>query len=144
MTPERIDVATVQRRLRLIDDALVSLRSLSDVDEARLAAEPLTRAAAERLIQVVVDLAFDVNGHLAVARLGRAPETGRQSFLDLATIGVLEAELADALAPCAGLRNVLIHHYVEVRLDIVAAAVGTVLDLFPDYVRAVARHLTDT
>ncbi len=33
-------------------------------------AAPLDRAAAERLIQVVVDLAVDVNSHLAVATGG--------------------------------------------------------------------------
>lgn len=125
----------------MIEEALESLRALADVDEAKLRAEPLTRAAAERLIQVVVDLAFDVNGHLAAALLGRAPETGRQSFLDLATLGILDVSLAEALAPSAGLRNVLVHHYVDVRTDLVAASIGSVLELFPEYVRAVARHL---
>lgn len=141
MTPARLDHDTVLRRLRLIEAALSDLAGLRGATEATLRAEPLTRAAAERLLQVVVDLAFDVNSHLAVARLGRAPDTGRQSFLDLAEAGVLSAEVAERLAPAAGLRNVLVHHYVDVRVDLVAAAIGTVLDDFPDYVTAVARFL---
>ncbi len=99
MTPLRIDLDTVVQRLRLIDRSLIELQPLRDADEARLRAEPLTRAAAERLLQVVVDLAFDINGHLIAALLGRAPETGRQSFLDLADAGVFPPSLAERLAP---------------------------------------------
>ncbi len=143
MTPSRIDVDTVLRRLRLIEEALSSLAELEGVDAARLDAEPLTRAAAERLLQVIVDLAFDVNAHLAVALLGRAPDTGRQSFLDLATAGVLDPESAERLAPAAGLRNVLVHHYVDVRVDLVAEAIGDVLQQFPTYVNEIARTVRD-
>lgn len=50
MTPPFIDAAIVQRRLQLIEDALVSLRSLGEINEALLESEPITRAAAERLI----------------------------------------------------------------------------------------------
>lgn len=143
MTPADVDAETVLRRLRLIEDALGALGGLRGVDAERLGREPLTRAAAERLLQVVVDLTFDINGHLAVALLGRAPETGRQSFLDLGEAGVLTLDHAARLAPLAGLRNVLVHHYTDIRLDIVADAVVEVLDGFPAYVAAVARCLKD-
>lgn len=143
MTPTPVDRQAVGRRLRLLEETLASLGSLRDVTTARLQTEPLTRAAGERLLQVAVDLAFDINGHLAVTVLGRAPETGRQSFLDLATCGVLSEEAAARLAPAAGLRNVLVHHYVGVRLDLVAEAIGNVLDQFPPYVTAVARYVAD-
>jgi uncharacterized protein YutE (UPF0331/DUF86 family) len=133
----------VARRLRLLEETLTSLESLRDIGVERLRAEPLTRAAAERLLQVAVDLAFDINAHLIVAVLGRSPETGRQSFLDLAECRVLGLEEAARLAPAAGLRNVLVHHYVGVRLDVVAEAIGETIDRFPNYVTAVARFIAE-
>lgn len=108
MTPSKLDVAVIHRRLRLLEESLESLGSLQEIDAQVLAEDPIKRAAAERLIQLVVDLSFDINGHIIVARLGRAPETGRQSFLDLATAGVLEADLASSLAPLAGLRHIVV------------------------------------
>lgn len=143
MSPTSVDRDSVARRLRLLEETLTSLEPLRDVTVERLHGEPLTRAAAERLLQVAVDLAFDINAHLAVAFLGRSPETGRQSFLDMAECGVLSADGAAQLAPAAGLRNVLVHHYVGVRLDLVARAVGEILDQFPTYVTAVARFLSE-
>lgn len=141
MTPARVDRDVVVQRLRLLTATLDDLEALRGVDEARLGAEPLTRAAAERLLQVVVDLAFDVNGHLVVALLGRAPESGRQSFLDLAEAGVLDADLAARLAPSAGLRNVLVHRYLDVRLDVVAGAIDAALDQYRAYTTAVAGYV---
>lgn len=143
MTPSTLDHEAVGRRLRLIEETLSSLEALRDVTAEQLGNEALTRAAAERLLQVVVDLAFDINAHLVVVALGRAPETGRQSFLDLAECGALSTEAAEQLAPAAGLRNVLVHHYVGVRLDLVADAVGEVLERFPAYVSAVARFVVE-
>ena len=143
MTPPSLDRDQAGARLRTMRETLDELESLRDVSVARLESEPLTRAAAERLIQVVVDLAVDVNAHIAVVATGAAPQTGRDSFLAAATSGAITEDLATALAPAAGLRNVLVHRYTDIRTDLVASAVGTVLDGFSDYVRQVAAYLAE-
>lgn len=141
MTPAGPDIEIVGRRLRALADALADLEALRGTTSRRLRDEPLTRAAAERLVQVVVDLAIDINAHLAVSALGRAPATGRDSFALAAEVGAIDAELAERLAPAAGLRNVLVHRYADIRVELVADAIDTVLDGFAAYVRAVSRHL---
>ena len=113
MTPRRAEPDVVSRRLRLMEESLRDLQLLADRTAADLAAAPLDRAAAERLVQVVVDLAVDVKSHLVVAAGARAPETGRESFLAAAAIGALATDLAQRLAPSAGLRNLLVHRYVR-------------------------------
>jgi len=124
-----------------MQDTLAELEVLRGSDRELLEVEPLTRAAAERLIQVIVDLAIDINGHVAVATLGRAPQTGRDSFAAAAEAGALPAALADALAPLAGLRNVLVHRYTDIRIELVADSITIVLDGFAEYVKALARFL---
>jgi uncharacterized protein YutE (UPF0331/DUF86 family) len=141
MTPRRLDRDVVGRRLRLLRDALDDLEALRGVTPQRLTAEPLVRAAAERLIQVAVDLAVDINGHIAVTSSGRAPATGRESFEAAAAAGALDEALALGLAPSAGLRNLLVHRYADIEVDLVAAAVGEVLDGFGRYVREVAAYV---
>jgi uncharacterized protein YutE (UPF0331/DUF86 family) len=64
MTPPTLDAEVIAARLRLLADTLADLSALRGVDAERLRAEPLTRAAAERLLQVAVDLAVDVNAHI--------------------------------------------------------------------------------
>ena len=141
MTPVEPNPDVVIRRLRMMRDALDTLDGFRGVDVAQLNDDPVARAAVERLLQVIVDLAFDINAHLVAKTLGRSPETGRASFHDLVEAGVLDEALAATLAPSAGLRNVLVHHYVDLRMDLIADAVRTVGDGFPAYITAVARYL---
>ncbi|MBK6438360.1 MAG: DUF86 domain-containing protein [Candidatus Microthrix subdominans] len=141
MTPVEPNPDVVIRRLRMMRDALDTLDGFRGVDVAQLNDDPVARAAVERLLQVIVGLAFDINAHLVAKTLGRSPETGRASFHDLVEAGVLDEALAATLAPSAGLRNVLVHHYVDLRMDLIADAVRTVGDGFPAYITAVARYL---
>jgi uncharacterized protein YutE (UPF0331/DUF86 family) len=143
MTPPTFDTDVVARRLRLLREALDQLTALKDADVAKLTAEPLTRAAAERLIQVVVDLAIGVNSHIAVAALKEAPASGAASFELAARAGAIADELGKRLAPAAGLRNVLVHRYVDIDVQRVADAIGVVVDGFGDYVRQVAAFTRD-
>lgn len=143
MTPPAPDRATISARLRAMRETLTALEALRSIDANTLGAEPLTRAAAERLIQVVVDLSVDINAHLVTSETGAAPRTGHDSFLAVAAIGAISEDLAERLAPSAGLRNILVHRYVDIRTDLVAGAIPTVLDGFADYVRQTADWLAE-
>ena len=63
------------------------------------------------------------------------------SFAAAAEADVIDADLAERLAPAAGLRNLLVHRYGDIRLDLVAAAIPEVLDGFAIYVEQVANSL---
>lgn len=141
MNPDRPDLDVVERRLRALQDTVSDLDRLRGVTPQNLHGDALARAAAERLIQVAVDLAVDINAHLATALLGRAPATGRESFSAAARAGVLSNELAEEIAPAAGLRNVLVHRYVDIDVALVARAVDQLLTLLPRYIREVASYV---
>lgn len=141
MSPRRLDAAVVLGRLRLIGETLDQLRQLEHADVDLFTARPLDRAAAERLLQVLVDLAIDVNAHVVVASGGESPETGRESFIALGMVGALDVEFAATLAPSAGMRNILVHRYFDIRLNEVVKGVQFALEHFPNYVSAVAAYL---
>lgn len=138
MTPAGLDVASVGRRLRFLQDTLDDLEHLRGTTAGDLRADSVTRGATERFLQVAVDLAIDINAHVAVARVGRAPDTGRSSFAAMAEAGAISSELAEELASAAGLRNVLVHRYVDIDPAKVADAIAPVLDGFGEYVISVA------
>lgn len=143
MTLPRLDQGIVTARLTGLGQSLDQLGTLQGVTAADLEGDPMTRAAAERIIQVIVDLAIDVNSHICVTELGRAPETGRSSFYGAAEAGVIDSELADSLAPAAGLRNVLIHRYAEIQSELVAESIEEILDRFPAYIEQVAAFVRE-
>jgi uncharacterized protein YutE (UPF0331/DUF86 family) len=141
MTPRPLNAAVVGARLDQMRTILRTMEGAGEMSRERLEAEPLTRAAVERFLQALVDLAVDINAHLAVAELDEAPVTAKRSFDAAARAGVISSPLATALAPAAGLRNILVHAYLDIDLDKVAAAVPRVEELFSDYVRQVATYV---
>lgn len=139
MNPRPLDTDVIGRRLRQMSRLLEHLAGVGPVGEGRLVAEPIVRLAVERVLTQLVDLAVDINSHIGSAVLGRAPERFRDSF-DLAVeAGALRHETGEALKGSTGLRNVLVHEYLDVDYALVAEAVPQALDGFGDYVRQVAR-----
>lgn len=121
----------------LLDD----LDAAGPVDAARLRSDRMLRHALERILTQLVELAAAVNGHLAVARLGRGATTYRDSFALAAEVGALPDDLAERLAPSAGLRNLLVHEYAQVDLALVARGVELARRDYRAYVRELARSL---
>jgi len=136
-----VDTALVQERLRLLRDLLDDLDSIGDVTAERLERDRIVRHAVERIMTQLVDLSVSINGHIAAATLGRAPATYREAFGAAADAGAISRDLAEALAPSAGLRNILTHGYVRVDLGLVADAVPPARESFRRYVTEVAGFL---
>ena len=143
MTPRRLDPDVVRNKLDATERTCGVLESLGEVDAPRLHDDPVVAAAVERLLGRLVDLAVEVNSHLAAALLGRAPGEYRESFDLVVDAGILDASLADRLKPSVGMRNVIVHEYVRLDLDRVASAVPEAIVAYRAYVSAVARSLLD-
>ena len=135
-----IDADVLVLRLGLMRELLADLDSVGEVDARRLRDDRLTRHAVERILTRLVDLAVSINSHVA-ASAGKTPSSYRESFHAAAAAGLINVDLAQRLAPSAGLRNVLTHDYVNIDLGLVAGAVTAARRDYGEYVTAVARTL---
>lgn len=136
------DSGVLSTRLAVMHDLLVYLDGLEEMSGADLRADMGRRLAVERALCQLVDQAVDINAHLAVRTVGRAPQTQRESFELAVRSEYLRPDLADALLPSIGMRNVLVHDYVSADLDLVATAIPLAVRDYRAYVTAIARRLT--
>ncbi len=137
------DAGVLSTRLAVMHDLLVFLDGLGPVGGDALREVIALRLAVERALCQLVDQAVDINAHLAARVVGRAPQTQRESFELAVRAGYVSPDLARALTPSIGLRNVLVHDYVSADLDLVAAAVPLALRDYRSYVAAIARGLSE-
>lgn len=135
-----VDRDVVIRRLVTMRTLLDHLESLGVVASGDLA-DLGVRLQVERALTQIVNLATEINAHVASVVLHRPPEDYRQGFDRMVEAGWLERSTAEGLKPSVGLRNVLTHEYVDIDLDVVAAAIPMVLGGYRTYVREVARSL---
>ena len=143
MTPRKLDWRALRAKLRRIRELLDDLSELGDLDVTRLRTDRLVTLAAERVLTLVVDLAFAINSHVAVSVLQRAPDSYAESFLLAAEAKMISSELAEALVPSAGMRNVLVHNYLDVDYQKVATAIPLAIEQYGEYVRQVARWVQE-
>jgi uncharacterized protein YutE (UPF0331/DUF86 family) len=123
-----IDADVIARRILVLEETLQHLRvRLPQIDARQLVADPMLQAAVERWLQVAVEACIDIAYHVVAARGWPAPEGARDAFEQLAAHGIVAQELATRLGRAAGMRNILVHHYVRVDRSILAGAVHSAL-----------------
>jgi uncharacterized protein YutE (UPF0331/DUF86 family) len=146
MSPGRVDLAVVRRHLMALDGFLAALRRHQGVTAADLASDRERLWAVERGLQLCAQNSLDLATHLAVAAGRDVPDYA--SAIDrLAELGVLPPELATRFRAVAGFRNVLVHGYLEVDVDLVARVLAERLDdfaAFAERVDAYARRVAGT
>lgn len=135
MTPRDLDTGVVQARLRLIEELLDDLERAGELTGSMLEQDRMLRHAVERILSQIVELAVSVNGHVSATVLAKAPADYRSSFELAAAAGLIAPELAAALQPSVGLRNVLAHEYVDIDLDLVAKATRIAQNDYRAYLR---------
>ncbi|MDO5629018.1 MAG: DUF86 domain-containing protein [Mobilicoccus sp.] len=136
-----VDADRVRARLVAMTALLDHLDALGEVTATRLEEDFAIRLQVERVLSQVVTLATEINTHVVSREAGRAPSDLRSSFGDLAAVGWIDRSLATELRGSSGLRNVLVHEYVDVDLDVVALAVPLALDAYRRFIRQVAAKL---
>ncbi|MGH7183161.1 MAG: type VII toxin-antitoxin system HepT family RNase toxin [Nitrospiraceae bacterium] len=80
----------------------------------------------QRACETSIDLAMYV---ISQRRLG-IPQDSRDAFTLLQTAGILPAELATHMQRMVGFRNVAVHEYTRLNLDVVQAIITKQLDDF--------------
>ena len=83
----------------------------------------------QRACETAIDLAMYVVSH---RKLG-VPQDSRDAFVLLQTAGILSADLADRMQRMVGFRNVAVHEYTHLNLDVVRTIITKHLDDFRAY-----------
>jgi uncharacterized protein YutE (UPF0331/DUF86 family) len=133
------DPALVTKKLAAIETALADLARLAQPD--RLSSDLIQRRFIEHTLQIAIQAALDVASHIVSDdRLGE-PRTNREIFALLAHGGWIDPVLQDSLSRMAGFRNVLVHGYDDVNLDVVRDVLDHRLGDLEAFVAAVRRRL---
>lgn len=86
-------------------------------------------------VQRACELAIDMANHLIRVRKLGVPQSSRESFLILGRESVMPADLAESLAKMVGFRNVLVHRYQELDLNIFQLVIHSGLNQILEFSR---------
>lgn len=137
----RFEQEVVLRKVQLILRHLSLLQRYSNTAEQEFLENVEQQLVVERLLHLIIESAIDINNHLLVSRSASPADTYFSSFIQLGQLGILPRELAQSLAPSAGLRSHLVHQYETIDPILVYQAIGFALTQYPQYIEAIQAYL---
>jgi len=137
-----VDREVFDRRLARLEELLRHLRRLGSVPREQFLGSDELQAQAERWLQLAAECALDLAHHLIADRGWRTPASYRDAFHVLAEEGALTADLAGRMELWAGLRNVLVHLYLDVDHERLWQIIQLNLDDLVHLAEALARHVS--
>ena len=135
-----VKLPIVKARIRKIEECVAELQGLRKLSERVYFESRPTRAATERLLQVAIQSVLDIGSHLIAERGFREAE-GYAEIIDiLGEEGVIPKRFAGRIRGMAGLRNILVHDYLEIDPRELRKHLGRLKD-FERYCRYVVEYL---
>jgi uncharacterized protein YutE (UPF0331/DUF86 family) len=123
-----VDPESIEDRLDRLTELLEELARIEAAGHDAYAADFRSRLAAQHAIQVAIQVCIDIGAHLIAEGGPKMPSDYRGVFSALIESG-LDAELAERLGDAAGMRNILVHGYLDVDDEAVWGAMGHLDDL---------------
>jgi uncharacterized protein YutE (UPF0331/DUF86 family)/predicted nucleotidyltransferase len=116
---EMVEERVVNERLAYIDAMLARLKSRRSLSLAEFQAGEDRRNATLYELQTCIEAMTDIGNHLIAAAGLRKPKDRGEIMLILAEAGIIGEPLAQRLVKAIGLRNVLVHGYLDLVVDMV-------------------------
>ena len=120
---------------------LHELKEFKPVDFKQFLSDKKTKYTIERLMQLIIDLALDIN-NLVIKNEGGYPACDYfNSFIDLSELNVFDSDFAYKIAPSTGLRNRLVHEYEKIDDKIVYESIDKTYMYYLEYIKKIYTYL---
>lgn len=137
-----IDKNMVKQKLLAIQRDLSELAKFKDSTFDEIASNYATHKLVERIIEVVINEAIDINQHLIVKKgKGGLPFDFKESFKLLVDLGVYPKDFAVLIAESVGLRNILTHQYRELDEKLFYGSINNCLEQYSQYCTFILAYL---
>lgn len=114
-----IDREILTTRLSKLREALRKLKEIAARDRDSYLASDNDRALAEHYLRLALEAMFDTGNHVIATEGYRKPLQLREIPLILSENSVIDRDLAEKCARSAGLRNRLVHSYIDIDHEII-------------------------
>jgi uncharacterized protein YutE (UPF0331/DUF86 family) len=138
--PGEIDVLIIRRHLAALRESLQVLAARNEVSLEELDADTELLWVVERGLQLCAQNALDIATHIAASR-GRDVPDYASAIDELGRLDVLDHDFVREFRNVAGFRNVLVHGYLDVDLDVLYTLLHDRLGDFESFAARIETYL---
>ncbi|UNC90875.1 type VII toxin-antitoxin system HepT family RNase toxin [Candidatus Contubernalis alkaliaceticus] len=137
----KFELEVVQEKLAALQQYYQELKELGSITFKEYCSNNLYKRTAERLIQLIVEAATDINNVLLkTLDKGMSPDYF-SSFIKLAEAGVITIDFALEIAPSTGLRNIIVHEYQRIDDSLVYDSIQETLKYYLLYMKQINDYI---
>ena len=101
----------IEKKSEQIHSFIRELKEWTDVDFEVFDKTVTLVRSSERNLELLVELASDINNSIILQKQGKTPDSYKDSFQWLNKLGIIEESLCKKLIDSVSLRNGLVHEY---------------------------------
>ena len=131
-----IDKEFLRQKISQAEKYLEELKNFLKLSDPEISGDLKNRYALERVFLLLVEEMIDINNHL-LKSFDVAVNDLRSSFGLLGEQGILNKEFAAKISPLTGVRNILVHQYEKINLELFLKNLRNNLDDFGKYFSSV-------
>ena len=132
----------VLNKAAVVERCLARVREVHAGDDANLLEDPTRQDSIVLNLQRACEACIDLAMHVVRKRRLGLPQETREAFQLLEDAGLLPSEVATAMRAMVGFRNVAVHSYRELDVEVLRSIVHERLSDFEAFTSHVLRHLT--
>ncbi|MEN2975303.1 MAG: DUF86 domain-containing protein [Candidatus Caldarchaeales archaeon] len=142
-TDSRIDEILIYEKISKLNRYLKYLNELrrSSLEEFR--EDFKISGSAERYLQVAIECVIDIGNEIISMLQLKRPERYRDIPYILSEAKIIPREFADTIASMIGFRNLLVHDYATIELDIVYEFLQTKLQDFETFIKNISKWIKE-
>ena len=125
-----VDSDLVRRKLTELSEYVSQVSEYRDVTVEQYRADWKIQRIVERTLQMAIEACVDIASHMVADRGLRAPATYADTFDILVHSGLLSPDLGEAMVKMTGFRNVIVHDYAGIDVEVVIRVLRERLDDF--------------
>ena len=134
----------INLRLKALEEYVKILKSLQGLKASEIEENVDNRAKAERYLQLAAETCLDIAELVISNQRLRIPETSRDTIEILGDAGILDKDFAYEFAKIAGLRNILVHDYLEIDYGVIVQIINHRLEDFNHFAQKIAQFYSKT
>lgn len=138
-----IDRGKVENLLHHLYTYTTYLKGLAQQDRRAFLTDPRSTGSARYYLQVSIESCISIANHIIATEKLRAPSDYKDTFRVLQEADILPDSLARKMRELAGLRNLLVHLYLEVDDELVYEGIRTELDDFAAFADRIMAFLDE-
>ncbi len=133
---------SIKQKIKSITESISEIEPIFVFSTEEVVNDKLKLRSAERLFQLIVDAAVDINTEIIASNSSESPDSYQSTFYTLESMKIIDNDLAEKIAPSVGLRNRLVHRYETVRPKLSIDEMKKYLPYYVKYLKIINDYIT--